>query len=60
MSDKIKITAQNLSSLSALYGVSRNSMREWLRKANLLHTKEQGYLYTPKEVKAIFEHLGYP
>ena len=57
----MKPTAQNLTSLASLYNVSRDSMRTWLKKAKLYkNPKKDGYLYTPKEVKVIFEHLGEP
>lgn len=60
MENNIKIKAENLSSLAYKYGVSRRTMKRWLLKANLYKPKEKGYLYTPKEVKAIYEHLGNP
>lgn len=58
--EKPKITAQNLSSLASLYNVSRKTMKFWLKKANLYKDRSQGYLYTPKEVSKIYEHLGNP
>jgi len=56
--EKPKITAQNLSSLASLYKVSRKTMKFWLKKGNLYKDRSQGYLYTPKEVRKIYEHLG--
>ncbi len=60
MNDKIKITAENISSLAAKYSVSNKTMKSWLVRANLYKPKSEGYLYTPKEVKKIYDHLGNP
>ncbi len=60
MNDTPKIQAQTLTALAAQYGVSYETMNKWLKKAKLLKEKGCGYIYTPKEVKAIYEHLGNP
>ena len=53
-----KITTENLTSLASKYNVNYKTMRKWLVLADLLKTS--GTIYTPKEVKKIYEHLGYP
>ncbi len=55
-----KIMAQSLTSLAQQYAVSTDTMRKWLLKAKLIKKEGEGYIYTPKEVRAIYEHLGTP
>ena len=58
--DSIKPRAENLSTLALKYGVSHKTMKSWLVRAKLYKEKHKGYLYTPKEVAKIYEHLGNP
>ncbi|MBW6482832.1 MAG: DUF4248 domain-containing protein [Vicingaceae bacterium] len=60
--DTIKPQAKNLKQLAVAYKVSQVTMRKWLRVAGLI-PKEQPratYIFTPLEVKAIYEKLGEP
>lgn len=59
-SEYTKPTAQTLKSLAALYNVSEETMRKWLKKIDMLRKQGDPYTYTPLQVKIIFEKLGEP
>lgn len=48
----------NLTQLAAMYQVSTDTMRSWLKKIDL--GERFGKIFTPKQVRQIFEHLGEP
>jgi len=54
------IRTLTLTELAHLYNVSNKTMHQWLKRAGLIKNKRTGYLFTPKEVKEIFEKLGEP
>ena len=56
---KIAVKTYNLKELSALYRVSRKTMRRWLKRLGFKFPRER-QLFTPKEVRYIFEKLGEP
>lgn len=49
-----------LTQLAQMYNVSLPTMYKWLKRAGVLKNKRNGYLFTPKEVKEIFDKLGEP
>lgn len=56
---KVKISSKNLSTLAAEYGVSKPTMRKWLKKVPNLNVENRDTKdYTPKEIRLIYEHLG--
>ena len=56
---KIVVKTYNLKQLCALYQVSRPTMRRWLRQIGFKFPRKN-YVFTPKEVRYIFEQLGEP
>ncbi len=60
MSKEKKIKAKTISVLANEYGVHISTMNKWLRIAGLLKPKSEGRIYTPKEIKKIYDHLGDP
>lgn len=56
---KIPKMVYNQKLLAALYGVSRNTLKCWLKKIPNLEIKGQRLL-TPLQVEIIFEALGNP
>lgn len=55
-----KIKAMTLTELANKYGVSIKTMYNWLKRKKIIKNKREGYLFTPKEVKIIYEELGEP
>ncbi|MPM64884.1 hypothetical protein SDC9_111775 [bioreactor metagenome] len=53
---------ETISSLASLYGLSRTTLRNNIKKLQLLPVlrKERRYIFTVKEVQLIIEHLGEP
>jgi hypothetical protein len=54
------IKAMNKKQLADLYGVSVNTFSKWLKPFKDRIGKLMGYIYTPKQVRIIFECLGEP
>lgn len=52
--------AMTLTELAQKYEISNKTMFSWLKRKGLIKSKRDGYLFTPKEVKNIYEALGYP
>ena len=52
--------AKTISQLASEYKVSQTTMRKWLKAAKLHKTVSQGMIYTPLEVKGIYEKFGTP
>ncbi len=55
-----KIIAQGLTELANTYGVSNRTMKKWLAPHQHLIGPRNGLLYTPKQVRQIYECLGEP
>jgi len=49
-----------LTELAAKYGVSNKTMYSWLKRKKIIKNKREGYLFTPKEIRVIYEELGEP
>jgi hypothetical protein len=56
----IEIKPYSISELSALYGVSKRTMRNWITPHQSVIGEKIGHLYTALQVKVIFEKLGLP
>ncbi|GAB4404064.1 MAG: hypothetical protein Fur0028_16470 [Bacteroidales bacterium] len=52
--------AMTLTELAQRYGVSNKTLYSWLKRAHIIKNKREGYLFTPKEVKEIYDKLGEP
>lgn len=52
--------AMTLTELAAKYGVSNKTMYSWLKRKKIIKNKREGYLFTPKEIRIIYEELGEP
>ncbi|MFZ4398873.1 MAG: hypothetical protein ACOYO1_02470 [Bacteroidales bacterium] len=55
-----EIRSMNLSELANKYNVHPRTMRKWLNmiKKTKPEIELDGYIYTPKQLRVIFEHLG--
>lgn len=58
--DDFIATPMSLSELANAYDVSNKIMKKWLDPHQKEIGKRVGFLYTPKQVKKIYECLGYP
>lgn len=54
------IKPYSLCELSNLYGVSKRTMRNWIRPHRLIVGERIGRLYTTLQVQIIFNKLGLP
>jgi transposase len=57
---KAKIKPKNKKELAALYGVSVKTFNKWIEPFKDKIGKMQGRMYTPKQVRVIFDCLGEP
>lgn len=57
---EVKIKPYSLTELSALYGVSNHTMKNWIAPHDSAVGKKIGRLYTALQVKIVFEKLGLP
>jgi hypothetical protein len=55
----INVKAMSKGDLINAYGVCRTTLRSWLSKVPNLDQKNKK-IFTPAEVKIIYEHLGTP
>jgi transposase-like protein len=55
-----QIKPMNIKQLAALYGVHRSTMTRWLIPFRDKIGKRTGNLFTPKQVRIIFDCLGEP
>ena len=46
--------------LSEMYGISVNTLKNWLKKAGIYETMRFDKMLTPQKVKIIFDKLGTP
>jgi uncharacterized protein YjcR len=58
--DKPICKAMTLTELANKYGVSNKTMYSWLKRKKIIKNKREGYLFTPKEIKEIYEAIGEP
>ena len=56
---RIAIKPYNIKQLSALYRVSRPTMIRWLKRIGIRFPR-RSRIFTPREVRYIFEQLGEP
>ena len=56
----VEIKPYSLSELSAIYGVTNRTMKNWITPYNTTIGEKVGRLYTALQVKIIFEKLGLP
>jgi hypothetical protein len=49
-----------LKELAALYGISRDTMRQWLKRVKDLGAPPSGRIYNIEQVQKIFDHHGTP
>lgn len=54
------IKAYNKKQLAELYSINRDTLTNWLEPFKDKIGKKNGAIYTPKQVKVIFEYLGEP
>lgn len=57
---KIRLKAYSKKEVAGLYDVSAKILKTWLIPFEQEIGKRQGRLYTPKQVKVIFDKLGIP
>ena len=57
---KIKLKAYSTKELAELYEVSEKIFRTWLPPFENDIGKRIGHFYNPKQVKTIFEKVGFP
>ena len=55
-----EIKPYNLTELSAIYGVTIRTMKNWLIRHHEAIGEKTGRLYTALQVKIIFEKIGLP
>lgn len=55
-----QIKAYNTKQLAEMYGINAGTFRNWIKPFKTNIGDRTGKLYTPKQVKAIFEALGEP
>lgn len=59
--DYVKVKAMNKSQIAALYGVCTKTLSKWLRPfTSQVGEMQNTYIFTPDQVKIIFEKLGTP
>lgn len=58
--DKPIYKAMTLTELAQKYEVSNKTLYKWLKRKGLIKGKREGYLFTPQEVKKIYEAIGEP
>lgn len=58
--NKPMVKAMTLTELARKYEVSNKTMFSWLKRKGIIKGKRDGYLFTPKEIKIIYEKLGEP
>lgn len=58
--EEYRPSAKTIGQLANEYQVSDSTMRKWLRTAKLYKPFSEGTIYTPLEVKKIYEHFGTP
>lgn len=58
--DGMEIKPYTLQQLAALYGISRHTMRAWLKPHLPAIGKRYGHFYTSKQVEVIFGCIGWP
>jgi hypothetical protein len=56
----VEVKAYSKKEIAKLYGISVKVLRKWLAPAIATIGEYQGKSYTPKQVQAIFDHLGEP
>lgn len=55
----IPVKAYSKKELATLYGVSKQTLRRWLKNVEgLQQTNDQ--IFTPNQIQLIFKHLGVP
>jgi hypothetical protein len=54
------IKAYTLKQIAGLYGVSVQTLRGWIEKINDKVGERVGYIYTPAQVRIMFEHFDPP
>ena len=57
---KIRLKAYSMKELAELYEVSEKIFRTWLPPFENDIGKRIGHFYNPKQVKTIFEKVGFP
>lgn len=55
-----EVKAYSFKELSIMYGVNGKILRQWLLPLLEEIGKRNGWYYTPKQVRMIFERLGVP
>jgi hypothetical protein len=58
--DGIVIKPYTHQDLTALYGVSKSTLRRWLRPHHLEIGEKYGHFYTSRQVAIIFSLIGWP
>ena len=58
--NKYPIKPYSLKELSAMYNVSKNTFKKWLKPITEEIGTKQGYYFTIRQVEIIFKHLGVP
>ncbi len=57
---KTDIKPMTLTELARKYGISNKTMLAWLKRKKLIKRRREGYLFTPLQIKQIYEALGEP
>jgi len=57
---RIPIKTYSVKEIAVLYGISTKTLKKWLTPFKKEIGERQGYFYTPKQVKTIFDKLGLP
>lgn len=58
--NRLKIVPMGITELAHAYCVSNKTMRNWLKPHSEQIGERIGLLYTPKQIRAIYDCLGLP
>ena len=57
---ELKPEVQNMKQLAAAYKVHPSTLKRWLLRLNIIEIGRRRKIFTPAEVKEIYEKLGEP
>lgn len=60
MEDNIRAIAQSKHQLAESYNISLYTLSRWIEPIKEVVGRYRGKVYTPNQVKIIYEHLGHP
>ena len=57
---KIRLRTYSVKEVAELYGISGKTLKKWLAPFEKEIGARVGYLYNPKQIRVIFDKLGFP